>query len=54
MESKITKGEALEALENMDDICRMADVIPHGPYSVLREYIQQQEDECWESSSMEC
>ena len=39
----ITKEQALEALESMDDFARMADVDPVGPYRVLKDYIEQLE-----------
>jgi len=39
----ITKEQALEALENMDDYARMANIEPIGAYSVLMAYIEQSE-----------
>jgi hypothetical protein len=33
------RADALEALEDMDDFARMANIDPYGPYAVLRNYI---------------
>lgn len=37
----ITKETALECLEDMDDYARMANIEPIGPYTTLKEYIEQ-------------
>lgn len=37
----ITKEEALEALESLDDCARMADIEPIGPYNVLKQFIEE-------------
>jgi len=47
----ITAKEALEALENMDDLVRMFGVDPYGPYGVLKKFIEQFQDvEGWVAS----
>lgn len=43
MNEIITKEEALECLEDMDDFARIADVAPIGPYNLLKRYIEQSE-----------
>lgn len=37
---RVSKTDALEALDNMDDFARMANVDPSGPRSVLRSFIE--------------
>lgn len=39
----ITKAQALEALDNLDDFARMeTGIYAHGPTETLRKYIEQQ------------
>lgn len=40
----ITREEALEAIEDMDDFARMADIEPIGAYNTLKEYVEQMEN----------
>lgn len=41
----ITKKQALDALDDLDDYCRMEIMVdPQGPYLVLKKYIEQQEN----------
>ena len=42
---KVTKKQAMEALDNMDDYARMADIDPIGPHATLKRFIEQQEEE---------
>ena len=39
----ITKEQALEVLEDMDDFARMSNIEPIGHYNLLQRYIEQQE-----------
>lgn len=36
----ITKEEALEAIEDMDDFARMANIEPIGAYKVLKQFVE--------------
>lgn len=36
----ITKEQALEAIEDMDDFARMADIEPIGAYNVLKQFVE--------------
>jgi ribulose bisphosphate carboxylase small subunit len=40
MTEKVTKEDALEALDNIDDYARMAGIDPIGPYKVLKDFIE--------------
>lgn len=37
----ITKEQALEVLDNMDDFARMTNIEPVGPLNVLKQYIEE-------------
>lgn len=50
----ITKAQALEALDSLDDYARMeTGVDAHGPRETLRKFIEQQDDEFYTEDEMD-